>query len=141
MRCSRPGIAELLAEHGIDAVAVCGHDVLEGQPDEQVLEVATKEGRCLVTENVRDFEVHRATWIEQGRDVAGLLYMSSRRLPRIPAATKRIVDAIAQAIDEERVPTPEVWIGCPDISGASRRLRRDANLTTGIVIYRIKRRQ
>jgi predicted metal-dependent phosphoesterase TrpH len=72
-----PRIAELLAEHGIDAVAVCGHDVLEGQPDEQVLEVATKEGRCLVTENVRDFEVHRATWIEQGRDVAGLLYMSS----------------------------------------------------------------
>ena len=96
-----PRIAELLAEHGIDAVAVCGRDVLEGHPDEQVLEVATKEGRCLVSENVRDFEVLRATWIEQGREVAGLLYMSSRRFPRTPAATKRIVDAI----DQERVPT------------------------------------
>jgi hypothetical protein len=100
-----PRLAELLAEHGIDAVAVCGHDVLEGQPDEQVLEFATKEGRCLVTENVRDFEVLRATWIQQGREVAGRLHMSSQRFPRIPAATKRIVDAIAQATDQERVPT------------------------------------
>lgn len=101
-----PAIAEDLSRRGIDADTVCGHEVLGGLPDERVLDAATSEGRCLVTENVRDFERLRAAWTDQGKPVAALLYLSARRFPRTPATTKRITDAIAKAVDEGQVPQP-----------------------------------
>ena len=107
-----PRIADDLCERGVDAVAVCGHDVLAGLSDDRVLEWATAERRCLVTENVRDFERIRAAWVDQQRVAAGLIYLSARRFPRTPGATKQIVDAISKAAATEHVPPAGgvVWL-------------------------------
>lgn len=99
-----PSIAELLNKGGIDAVTVCGHEMLEGQPDERVLQAATDDDRCLVTENVRDFERIRSARAELGERVAGLLYMSAKRFPRTSGATQRISEAIADFAHDGRLP-------------------------------------
>lgn len=68
---------------GHDVVAVAAAPALAGLPDEQVLEWATSQGRCLVTENVRAYEALRRAAAAQGRTHAGLRYCSAstRTLP------------------------------------------------------------
>jgi len=61
-----PEIASELVKRGHDVVAVAADPALVGLPDEQVLEWATAQGRCLVTENVKDFEVLRRASAAQG---------------------------------------------------------------------------
>jgi predicted nuclease of predicted toxin-antitoxin system len=90
-----PEIAAKLAKRGHDLVAVAAEPALVGLPDEQVLEWATDQGRCLVTENVKDFEVLRRAATAQGRTHAGLLYSGPRRFPR----DRRFVGALAAALD------------------------------------------
>jgi len=69
-----PQIAAELVRRGHDVVAVAADPGLAGLPDEQILEWATEQGRCLVTENVRDYEALRRAAAAQGRTHAGLLY-------------------------------------------------------------------
>ena len=68
---------------GHDVVAVAAAPALAGLPDEQVLEWASNQGRCLVTENVKDYKVPRCAAAAQGRTHAGFLYCSAsaRTLP------------------------------------------------------------
>ena len=97
----RDVLAGLLCERGHDARAVAALPQLAGSPDEVVLEAATLEARCLVTENVRDFSV-LARHVNHG----GLLFVSAARWPRTPAAIKRLADALAQAVSHGGVPGP-----------------------------------
>lgn len=100
-----PGLVVLLADRKIDAGTVCGDEVLEGQPDDPILRAATDADRCLVTENVRDLERLRIAWAEQQREVAGLLYVSAGRYPRVPSGQARFVDAIANLASAGRIPS------------------------------------
>ena len=50
-----PQIAVLLREAGYDAVAVAERVDLVGSIDSTILEVATGEGRAVVTNNIKDF--------------------------------------------------------------------------------------
>jgi len=88
-------IASELVKRGHDVVAVAADPALVGLPDEQILEWATEQGRCLVTENVKDFEVLRRAAAAQGGTHAGLLYSGPRRFPR----NRRFVGAIVVALD------------------------------------------
>jgi len=88
-------IASELVKRGHDVVAVAGDAALAGLADEQGLEWATEQGRCLVTENVKDFEVLRRAAAAQGRTHAGLLYSGPRRFPR----SRRFAGAIVVALD------------------------------------------
>jgi predicted nuclease of predicted toxin-antitoxin system len=90
-----PQIASELVRRGHDMVAVAADPELAGLPDEQVLEWATSQGRCLVTENVKDYEVLRRAAAAQGRNHAGLLYCASRRFPR----DRRFIGALVAALD------------------------------------------
>jgi hypothetical protein len=94
-----PPLASMLRERGHDVIAVAGLPELAGCPDEVVLEAATTDNRCLVTENVRDFAV-----LARYASHSGLLFVNAGRWPRSPAAIKRLADALSQCIATARVP-------------------------------------
>ncbi len=96
-----PSLARILRDRGYDVVAVAGMAELAGNPDEAVLDAATSDGRCLVTENVRDFAV-LARYTSHG----GLLFVNAERWPRTPAAIKRLADALDQVVATAGVPGP-----------------------------------
>ena len=72
--------------------------------DEHVLVLATAEDRCIVTENVRDFEVLRSRWIREGRAHAGLLYTSVNRFRRDRNQLGRLVAALEARLAAGRLP-------------------------------------
>lgn len=96
-----PALAGMLSDRGYDVVAVVAMPELAGSPDEAVLDAATSRGRCLVTENVRDFAV-----LARHSTHGGLLFVSAERWPRTPAAIKRLADALGQAMATGGVPGP-----------------------------------
>lgn len=96
-----PALAALLRAQGHDVLAVAGHPDLAGSPDEAVLDAAASDGRCLVTENIRDF----AVLARQARH-GGLLFVDARRWPRTPAAMKRLADGLGQTVTAGRIPGP-----------------------------------
>jgi hypothetical protein len=110
-----PEIASELVKRGHDVVAVAADPGLVGLPDEQVLEWATDQGRCLVTENIKDYEVLRRAAAAQGMTHAGLLYSGPSRFPR----DRRFVGALVVALDKMiiagQVPGPDEvgWLASP----------------------------
>jgi predicted nuclease of predicted toxin-antitoxin system len=110
-----PKIATELVERGHDVVAVAADPGLVGLPDEQVLEWATGQGRCLVTENVKDYEVLRRAAAAQGRTHTGLLYSGPRRFPRGRRFVGALVVALDKAIAAGQLPGPDEvgWLAPP----------------------------
>jgi hypothetical protein len=110
-----PEIASELAKRGHDVVAVAADPGLVGLPDEQVLEWATDQGRCLVTENVKDFEVLRRLSAAQGRTHAGLLYSGPRRFPRDRRFVGALVGALDKMVTAGQLPGPDEvgWLARP----------------------------
>jgi uncharacterized protein YbjT (DUF2867 family) len=102
-----PQIASELVRRGHDVVAVAADPALAGLPDEQVLEWVTGQGRCLVTENVKDYEVLRRAAAAQGRAHAGLLYCAPRRFPRDRHFLGALVAALDRTISSGRLPGPD----------------------------------
>jgi Domain of unknown function (DUF5615) len=107
-----PDIAAELVKRGHDVVAAAADPGLVGLADEQILEWATAQGRCLVTENVRDFEILRRAAAAQGRAHAGLIYSNPLRFSR----DRRFVGALVAALDHmlttAQVPGPSkvAWL-------------------------------
>lgn len=110
-----PEIASELVKRGHDVVAVAADPGLVGLPDEQVLEWATDQGRCLVTENVKDYEVLRRAAAAQGRTHAELLYSGPRRFPRDRRFVGMLVVALDKTIAAGQLPDPDEvsWLGSP----------------------------
>ena len=102
-----PEIASELVRRGHDVVAVAADPGLAGLPDEQVLEWATEQGRCLVTENVKDYEILRRASTAQGRTHAGLLYSGPRRFPRDRRFVGALVVALDKLIAAGQLPSPD----------------------------------
>lgn len=74
-------IARELRSRGHDAESV--HDAPgPGTSDEEVLAHALREGRAVVTENVRDYRPLSAARIAEGSGHAGLVFTTPRRWPR-----------------------------------------------------------
>ena len=76
----------LLTAAGHDVRALAAEVELEGLEDEQVLELATQDGRILVTQNSRHFAVLSRIWAEGGREHAGIILiwsLSQRRFSRL----------------------------------------------------------
>jgi predicted nuclease of predicted toxin-antitoxin system len=102
-----PQIAAELVRRGHDVVAVAADPELAGLPDEQVLEWATSQGRCLVTENVKDYEMLRRAAAAQGRSHAGLVYCAARRFPRDRRFAGALVAALDKLLAAGQVPGPD----------------------------------
>lgn len=92
-----PAVAAALRARDHDVVSVhdASHVFLAGVADADVLAVARREERALVTENVRDFRPLESSLLAAGSHHAGLVYTSNRQFPRgDPGTTGRLVRAL-----------------------------------------------
>lgn len=107
-----PQIAVVLRCAGYDVLAVADRDDLVGCSDRVVLEVASREGRALVTNNVKDFRPLAAEWLAEGRMHPGLILLPSAR-----TRTRTAVPALAAAIEvilrshPDGIAGSERWVG------------------------------
>jgi hypothetical protein len=99
-----PEIAAELNKRGHDVVAVAADPALAGLPDDQILAWAGERQRCLVTENVKDFENLRRQSVAQGISHPGLLYSGPRRFPRDRRFLGALVTALDQLLTSGQVP-------------------------------------
>lgn len=107
-----PQIAALLRRAGHDVIAVVDRDDLVGRSDRIVFEVATGEGRAVITNNVKDFRPLAAEWLAQGRTHAGLVLLPSSRT-RTRAAVATLADAVEAVLraHPDGLAGSERWIG------------------------------
>jgi hypothetical protein len=107
-----PQIARLLRKAGYDVDAVAERDDLVGRSDRVVLEAACREGRAVVTNNIKDFRPLAAEFLAQGRAHSGLVLLPSAR-----TRSRTNIAAIAGAIEQVLRDNPdglnagERWIG------------------------------
>ncbi len=96
-----PEIARQLRALGHDAIAVRElHG--RGLSDRDLLALATRQQRAIVTENVADFmELHRAASITQATHF-GVVFTSSRQFPRTRRAIGRLVHALEALLNGHR---------------------------------------
>lgn len=100
-----PRITAELVRRGYDVIALADDPTRLGMPDDLVLEWATDQGHALLTENVRDFEMLRTAWLDEGRLCAGLLYTSHSRFPRDLRLIGRLVDALEVRLADGALPS------------------------------------
>ena len=107
-----PHIAVLLREAGYDVVAVADRDDLAGRSDRIIFEMASSEGRTVVTNNIKDFRPLAAEWLAQGRAHAGLILLPSSRT-RTRAAVSALAVAIGKVLRDhpDGLSGSERWIG------------------------------
>ena len=100
-------LADMLRRQGHDVIAVVADPELVGADDPTVLDAATKDARCLVTENVRDFAV-----LARQASHGGVLFVHGQRWPRTRDGIPRIVSALDTAIRTGRIPEADdiAWL-------------------------------
>ena len=93
-------IGDPLRKRGHDARAAAADPDIEALVDEQLLELATKDRRVLVTRNSRDFAPICRLWAEAGREHAGVILvwtLSSRQYGEILRGVDRWLAEIPTA--------------------------------------------
>lgn len=94
-----PLIADLLRDRGHDAQAIKGdRPDVEGASDAEVLAVAHREARAVVTTTVKDFRPLAADRIAAGRGHSGLILVPAT-VPRTRAAGPRLATEVAAIAD------------------------------------------
>lgn len=94
-----------LAKRGHDVRGIAAETDLEGLDDESVLELATQDGRILVTRNSRDFAPVCRRWAEAGREDAGVILVWTLAHRQFA----EIVDGVDGWLSE--ISRPEDWRG------------------------------
>jgi hypothetical protein len=105
-------IAVLLCGAGYDVVAVAERVDLVGSIDSTILELATAEGRAVVTNNTKDFRPLAAGRLAQGRTHEGLILVPSTRT-RSRAGVTALAGAIEKVLHDhpDGLTGSERWIG------------------------------
>jgi hypothetical protein len=105
-------IAVLLRQIGHDVQAVTERPDLLGRSDRIIFEVASNEGRAVITNNVKDFRPLAAEWLAQGRLHAGLILLPSTRT-RTRGAIALLADRISAVLRDNPggLSGSERWIG------------------------------
>jgi len=106
-----PAIAHRLRERGLDVEAVVEWSDLAEKPDREVLDSANREGRAVVTNNIKDFRPIAAERLAEGRGHAGLILVQASR-GRRRADTGRLADAIETVMREhpDGIAGSERWL-------------------------------
>jgi len=104
-------IAVLLRQAGFDVVAVVDRDDLMGRSDRIIFEVASREQRAVVTNNIKDFRPLAAGELARGRTHAGLILLPSTRT-RNRAAVATLAAEIGNVMrhNPDGVSGTERWI-------------------------------
>lgn len=101
-----PTLAQNLRAAGFDVVAISANPSLRGTSDPEVLELATREGRVLVTHNVKDFALLAASWAAEGRTHTGMLFISAKSFPSGRSQLGRLAAALEGRWADDRWPSP-----------------------------------
>lgn len=103
-------IAGELRRRGHDVIAVTGDPELRSMTDVELYAFAKREKRRIVTENVKDFR--RLLVHDDKSDGPGLLFTSSRALPRSRQASGALMAALDKWLSNAQkvAPPPEVWL-------------------------------
>jgi len=104
-----PEIAEQLRRRGHDVVAVQERDDLRGAGDPELWDRAVAEARALVTENAADFMPLVRAAVAAGNQFFGVIFSSSRSLPRSRATVGVFVTQLAGLLSER--PTDDALAG------------------------------
>jgi len=104
-------IAARLRHAGYDLIAVAERPDLVGSADSVLLDVATSEGRAVITNNVKDFRPLAAARLAQGQSHAGLILLPSNR-SRTRSATTALASAIGDVLRDhpDGLEASERWI-------------------------------
>lgn len=107
-----PQISALLRQMGYDVEAVADRPDLLGCTDRSIFEIASAEGRVVITNNIKDFRPLAAEWLAQGRVHAGLILLPSTRT-RTRAAIAVLADRISTVLldNPDGLSGSERWIG------------------------------
>ena len=107
-----PQIAALLRQDDLDVEAVADRPDLAGRSDMVIFEVACREGRAVITNNIKDFRPLAAQWLAQGRVHAGLILLPSSRA-RTRAAITVLAGRIAVVLRDnaDGLASSERWTG------------------------------
>ncbi len=88
-------VAAELRKQGHDVVAIKrDRPDLESAPDGDIVRQATREGRTVVTNNVKDYLPLHQRFVASGEDHAGMLFTTDQALPRSNAALNRWVQTL-----------------------------------------------
>lgn len=89
-------LARALRERDADAEAVDERNPLRGLADEELLAIAAREGRALVSENVADFMRLYGEWGAAGRRHAGVVIALSSCFSRTAAGHEALVGSLLE---------------------------------------------
>jgi hypothetical protein len=109
-----PLIARILRERGLDVVSAAERSDLVEAPDREVIDMATREQRAVVTNDIKDFRPLAAERLVDGRGHAGLIFLPASR-SRSRDATGALADAIEAVMraHPKGIPSAEHWIASP----------------------------
>lgn len=112
-------VGRALRERGHDVRAVDEERDLEGTGDEELLLLAARESRILVTSNAKDFDQILKRWGAGGRRHAGCMLLTRRlrheQFGRIIAGIER---ALADAPEQDAWADRAVWVSRTERSDA-----------------------
>jgi hypothetical protein len=103
-----------LREQGHDVLALDEQKNLEGLDDPDVLELATQEGRILLTHNVKDFPDILRDWADEGREHAGCIILVGIQLGQFGQLTRSINAALAGASEQHDYVNRSMLVGRQD---------------------------
>jgi predicted nuclease of predicted toxin-antitoxin system len=104
-------IGRHLRGQGHDVLALDEHQNLEGLDDPDVLELATNEGRILLTHNVKDFPDILREWADEGREHAGCIILVGIQLGQFGQLIRSIEAALVGAPDQRDWLNRSVLVG------------------------------
>ncbi len=109
-----PTIAAALRARGHDVVAIKEHPERHAASDPDVVSLARRERRAIVTNNVRDFRPLHAELVAAGQaDHAGMMFVPAN-MHRTKAATGQLVTALEAKLAEypgdDDLANGETWI-------------------------------
>ena len=108
-------VADELRGRGHDVAAVAEKDELRSISDAEMLAVARREGRAIVTANIGDFRQLASAEAVAGRSFPPLILLPARSWPRFnPRVSARLVTALDALLASGAEVEGEHWLQPPD---------------------------